>query len=112
VSLAIGAWASLFPHAWVGLFSDDAAVLESGSLYLRTVAPFYAFLAAGMALYFASQGAGQVVRVVLAGTARLLVVVCGSALAVSLAGIFAAVASGLVVIGGLSLAVVARARWR
>lgn len=112
VSLAIGAWASLFPHAWVGLFSDDAAVLESGSLYLRTVAPFYAFLAAGMALYFASQGAGQVVRVVLAGTARLLVVVSGSALAASLAGIFAAVASGLVVIGGLSLAVVARARWR
>jgi Na+-driven multidrug efflux pump len=96
----------------VGLFSDDAAVLESGSLYLRTVAPFYAFLAAGMALYFASQGAGQVVRVVLAGTARLLVVVSGSALAASLSGIFAAVASGLVVIGGLSLAVVARARWR
>jgi putative MATE family efflux protein len=111
VSLAIGAWATAFPQSWIAIFSDDAAVLESGSLYLRTVAPFYAFLAAGMALYFASQGAGQVARVVLAGTVRLLVVVCGSALAGSLFGIFAAVAVGLVVIGALSIGVVARARW-
>jgi putative MATE family efflux protein len=112
VSLAIGAWAALFPHAWVALFSSDPAVLESGSLYLRTVAPFYPLLAAGMALYFASQGAGQMVRVVLAGTARLAVVVCGGALAASLGGIFAAIALGLSVLGGLSIAVVARARWR
>ena len=112
VSLAIGAWVTVFPHSWVALFSSDAAVLESGSLYLRTVAPFYGFLAAGMALYFASQGAGQVVRVVLAGTARLAVVVCGSTLAGSLFGIFAAIAAGLIVIGGLSIGVVARARWR
>ena len=46
VSLAIGAWAAAFPHAWVTLFSADPAVLESGSLYLRTVAPFYPLLAA------------------------------------------------------------------
>ena len=42
------------------------------SLYLRTVAPFYPFLAAGIALYFASQGAGQVAWPVLSGTARLV----------------------------------------
>ena len=49
----------------------DAAVLESGARYLRIVAPFYPLLAAGIALYFASQGAGRVLRPVLAGTARL-----------------------------------------
>jgi putative MATE family efflux protein len=51
ISLAIGITVSVFPLAWVGLFSADAAVLESGSRYLRTVAPFYPLLAAGIALY-------------------------------------------------------------
>ena len=71
ISLAIGPRSTLVPLAWVGLFSSDPAVLESGSLYLRTVAPFYSMLAANIALYFASQGAGKVLRPVLAGTARL-----------------------------------------
>jgi putative MATE family efflux protein len=60
ISLAIGITVTLVPLAWVGLFSSDPAVLESGSRYLRTVAPFYPMLAANIALYFASQGAGKV----------------------------------------------------
>src|ERR1041385_8076071 len=54
ISLAIGLVASLAPLAWVGLFSSDRGVLESGSHYLRAVAPFYPMLAANIALYFAS----------------------------------------------------------
>src|SRR5438876_495832 len=50
VSLAIGVSAALFPAAWVRIFSDDPDVLEIGGLYLRSVAPFYALFAAGMAL--------------------------------------------------------------
>lgn len=111
VSLAIGIVVSIFPQAWVSLFSDDPGVLGGGSLYLRTVAPLYPFLAAGMALYFASQGAGQVVRLVLAGTARLAIVVLGGALAVSLQGIFAVIAAGLAVFGALAIGFVARAKW-
>src|SRR5687767_12258434 len=71
ISLAIGATVSIFPLAWVGLFSDDAAVLASGSAYLRTVAPCYPLLAAGIALYFASQGAGRVLPPMLAGTVQI-----------------------------------------
>lgn len=111
VSLAIGITVSLVPLAWVGLFSTDAAVLESGSSYLRTVAPFYPLLAAGIALYFASQGAGQVLWPVLAGTARLLLVIAGGALFASLQGIFAVIAAAMAAFGLLTIWFVARADW-
>src|SRR5258706_1889840 len=74
VSLAIGATAAIFPQAWVGLFSDDPAVHAAGSLYLRTVGPFFLFLGAGITLYFASQGAGRVLWPMLSRTARLAIV--------------------------------------
>jgi Na+-driven multidrug efflux pump len=111
ICLAIGATAALFPLAWVGLFSSDAAVLDAGSLYLRIVAPFYPFLAASIALYFASQGAGSMLRPVLAGTARLVIVVIGGALAASLAAIFGIVAMGILLSAALMIWFVARARW-
>jgi Na+-driven multidrug efflux pump len=95
----------------VGLFSADPDVLDSGTRYLRTVAPFYPFFGAGIALYFASQGAGRVAWPVLAGTARLAVVIAGGALAASLQGVFAVIAFGIVAFGGLTVLFVARARW-
>ena len=112
ISLAIGVAVSIFPLAWVGLFSSDPAVLESGSLYLRTVAPFYPLLAAGIALYFASQGAGRVLRPVLAGTVRLVLVIAGGALAVSLHGLFIVIAAAMIVFGLLTLGFVATAQWK
>lgn len=111
ISLAIGLFAALLPLAWVGLFSADPAVLESGSRYLRTVAPFYPMLAVNIALYFASQGAGKVLWPVLAGTARLVIVIAGGALAASLQGIFAAIAVALAVSGLLTIWFVARTDW-
>lgn len=111
ISLAIGAAATLAPLAWVSLFSSDPAVLEAGSLYLRTVAPCFPFLAIGIALYFASQGAGKVLWPVLAGTARLAIVVAGGALAASLHGIFGLIALAMVAFGLLTGWFVARARW-
>jgi putative MATE family efflux protein len=111
ISLAIGVTAALFPLGWVGLFSVDAEVLESGARYLRTVAPLYPFFGAGIALYFASQGAGRVVWPVLAGTARLAVVIAGGALVASLQGVFAVIALGMVAFGGLTVLFVARERW-
>ena len=112
ICLAIGATVALFPLAWVGLFSTDAAVLESGTRYLRTVAPFYPLLGAGIALYFASQGAGQVAWPVFAGTVRLAIVLLGGALAASLQGIFAVIALGMVIGGMLTMWFVLRAEWR
>jgi putative MATE family efflux protein len=111
ISLAIGLAAALFPLGWVGLFSVDPDVLDSGTRYLRTVAPLYPFFGAGIALYFASQGAGRVVWPMLAGTARLAVVIAGGALVASLQGVFAVIALGMVVFGGLTVLFVARERW-
>ena len=111
ISLAIGIAAFVFPFAWVGLFSSDPAVLESGTRYLRTVAPFYPMLAANIALYFASQGAGKVLWPVLAGTARLVIVIAGGAAAASLGGIFAVIAVAMAISGLLTIWFVARTPW-
>ena len=115
VCLAIGLAAALLPALWIGLFSDDAAVHEAGALYLRAVAPFYPLFGAGMALYFAAQGAGRVGLPILAGTARLAVVAAGGLAVVwsgaPLAWLFAVIAAGLALFGGLAAAAVHRSRW-
>jgi len=111
ICLAIGGTAALFPHAWVGLFSKDPAVLDAGTIYLRVVGPFYSLLGAGIALYFASQGAGRMFRPVLASTARLAIVLLGGMFAASLAAIFGVVAAGILTSAGLMIWFVARARW-
>jgi len=99
------------PYAWVGLFSDDPGVLASGAAYLRSVAPFYPLLAVSIALYFASQGAGRVLLPVLAGTVRLLIVIAGGVLAVSLGAIYAVIAAAMALSGVLTVVFVARTKW-
>ena len=42
-------------------------MIEAGTAYLRAVGPFYGFFGLGMALYFASQGAGALKWPLLAG---------------------------------------------
>jgi putative MATE family efflux protein len=112
ISLVIGVAVSIFPLAWVGLFSSDAAVLEHGSSYLRTVAPFYPLLAAGIALYFASQGAGRVLRPILAGTVRLAIVIAGGLMVASLQGVFVVIAAAMIAFGALSVWFVASTDWK
>lgn len=73
VTELIGLAAAIFPHAWVGLFSDEPQVLALGALYLRNVAPAYGAIGLGLALYFASQGAKRVLLPVLAGTVRMFI---------------------------------------
>jgi putative MATE family efflux protein len=112
ISLVIAIVASIFPLAWVGLFSDDVAVLENGSSYLRTVAPFYPMLAAGIALYFASQGAGRVLRPILAGTVRLAIVIAGGLMVTSLQGVFVVIAAAMIAFGALTAWFVASTDWK
>lgn len=115
VCLAIGVAVALFPGAWIRLFSADPAVHEAGALYLRVVAPFYPLFGAGMALYFAAQGAGRVGLPILSGTVRLVVVAAGGLLVVAsgaaLGWLFAVIACGLVLFGSLAAAAVYRTRW-
>src|SRR5438093_789603 len=63
----IGLAAALFPGVWMSLFTRDPAVVAAGSAYLRVVGPSYGFFGLGLALYFASQGAGRVVWPVVVG---------------------------------------------
>ncbi|HXR58573.1 MAG TPA: MATE family efflux transporter [Burkholderiales bacterium] len=113
--LVIGATVALLPRLWVSLFSADPAVLEAGSAYLRTVGPFYPFMGMGIALYFASQGAARVGWPVLAGTARLIIVICGGFATVSygapLPALYAVVALGMTVWGATTLYAVRAADW-
>ena len=115
VCLAIGWTVAAYPPLWIRIFSDDAAVLEIGSLYMRVVAPLYPLFGAGVALYFASQGSGQVLMPVLAGTTRLLLVAAGGVLVMQLGGplgaLFGVIALGLGVFGGLTGYAVYKARW-
>jgi Na+-driven multidrug efflux pump len=97
------------------LFSSDPRVIESGSTYLRMVGPFYGFFGLGLALYFASQGAGRLFWPLLAGFLRMLVAIAGGWLVLratgSLAWLFAALALGLVLYGLTVLAAVMSGAW-
>ncbi|MCC6212091.1 MAG: MATE family efflux transporter [Burkholderiales bacterium] len=115
ICLVIGGTVAIHPALWVRIFSEDAAVLEIGSMYMRIVAPLYPVFGAGLALYFASQGAGRMVAPVLAGTVRLAVVVAGGALVMQFGGplsaLFGVVSLGLALLGGLTGYAVYKANW-
>jgi putative MATE family efflux protein len=113
--LAIGLYVALFPLAWASLFSNDPAVLEACSQYLRRVAPFYPFLSIGVALYFASQGAGRMGMPLLAGVLRLLIATIGGFAAVRAGApvtlVFYAIAIAMFVYGSFTGWAVARSDW-
>jgi putative MATE family efflux protein len=115
ISAVIGLGAALFPEAWVRLFSADPGVIDSGSTYLRIVGPFYPLFGLGVALYFASQGSGRVAPLVLAGTARLAIVIAGGAAAVALGAplgaVFGVITLGMLIYGTLSALAVRRTPW-
>jgi Na+-driven multidrug efflux pump len=67
----IGLSAAASPHARLSLFDTDPAMLDAGSRYLYAVGPFYGLFGLGLALYFASQGAGRLLWPVLANLVRL-----------------------------------------
>jgi putative MATE family efflux protein len=117
ITEAIGLAAAAAPHVWLGLFSDDPAVLATGTLYFRTVAPFYGLIGLGMLLYFSGQGAGRVFWPVLAGLARLVIAGLGGWLIVTrfglgLAPLFVAVALSAIAYGGITAIAALLGPWR
>ena len=83
---AIGVGAALRPKAWLGLFGDDPLMIATSADYLRFVGPTYGFFGLGLALYFASQGAGKLAWPLIAGFARLVIAVGGGWLALAATG--------------------------
>jgi putative MATE family efflux protein len=112
---AIGLAAALFPRPWLLLFGSDPAMLETGTQYLRLVGPFYGFFGVGLALYFASQGAGRLLWPVLGNVARLVVAGLGGWLVLrwggGLAGVFAVQGAALVVYGVMIASAIAGGAW-
>jgi putative MATE family efflux protein len=112
---AVGLAAATWPTAWLGLFGDEPAMLDAGSAYLRSVGPAYGFFGLGLALYFASQGAGKLLWPLLAGFLRLSIAVGGGWIALaftgSLGGVFLALAVALVTYGLLLSVAVGSGAW-
>ena len=117
VTATIGLLAAAFPHAWLGLFTADQQAQAVGVTYLLIVGPFYGFFGLGLALYFASQGAGRLGWPLMAGFLRLTVAAAGGWFAGywlgwGLTGIFAAMAAALVVFGLTIAAAIRAGAWR
>lgn len=100
----IGVAAALQPGAWMALFTADPAIQAAGSVYLRIVGGCYGFFGLGLALFFASQGAGRMRWPLVASSVRLAVVALGGWMAVHVAGgppeaLYAVVALSLSALG-------------
>jgi Na+-driven multidrug efflux pump len=112
---AIGLAAALWPHAWLSLFGGEPQMLAYGALYLRIVGPFYGLFGAGLALYFASQGAGKLAWPMVAAVTRVLIAAGGGWIMIVIfgnsAGLFAAVAAALLIFGAINAASVASGAW-
>jgi putative MATE family efflux protein len=111
----IGLCAAAAPRAWLSLFDTAPAMIDAGTSYLHIVGPVYGLFGLGMALYFASQGAGRLLWPFLANMARLLIAAGGGFIALRLSGnlidVFIALAVALAAFGVINAAAVARGAW-
>jgi Na+-driven multidrug efflux pump len=111
----IGVCAAIFPYAWLSLFGTDAAMIDAGSRYLHVVGPAYGLFGLGMALYFASQGAGRLLWPLLANFARLIIAAVGGFVALRVTGnlteVFIALSVALATFGLINAAAVAGGVW-
>jgi putative MATE family efflux protein len=111
----IGIAAALEPRAWLSLFDTAPAMLDAGTRYLQAVGPVYGLFGLGMALYFASQGAGRLLWPFLANMARLIIAAVGGFFALrwtgALTNVFIALAVALAAFGLINAVAVASGAW-
>lgn len=111
---SVGAMVALFPGVFSRIFSADPAVQAATRLYLVIVGPSFAGLGLGMALYFASQGAGRMRVPFMAALARLSLAVGGGwwlSGHFGMAGAFMGVAAALVSYGVIVAAGIRPGLW-
>jgi putative MATE family efflux protein len=112
---AIGLAAAMAPRAWLSLFDTAPDMIDAGTRYLQVVGPAYGLFGLGMALYFASQGAGRLLWPLIANLTRLVIAAAGGYLALrltsSLTGVFAALAVALCAFGLINAAAIAGGSW-
>jgi putative MATE family efflux protein len=111
----IGLAAAAAPRAWLALFDTDPTMLDAGTRYLHAVGPLYGLFGLGMALYFASQGAGRLLWPLLANLTRLAIAAGGGWLALRWSGdlsqVFLALGAALAAFGLINAGAVARGAW-
>jgi acyl dehydratase len=111
----IGVSAAAAPRAWLSLFDTAPEMIDAGTRYLHVVGPAYGLFGLGMALYFASQGAGRLLWPFLANLTRLLIPAIGGYVALrvsgSLTGVFIALAVALCAFGLINAAALAGGSW-
>jgi putative MATE family efflux protein len=111
----VGLVAASMPNAWLSLFDRDPAMLAAGAQYLRVVGPCYGLFGLGMALYFASQGAGRLRWPLMAAVTRFAIAGGGGWLAFRLTHdlvyVFVALAAALAVFGAVNAVAVAAGAW-
>ena len=117
IAAAIGLVVALWPNLWLGLFTANPDALRVGGTYLHIVGPAYGFFGLAMALYFASQGTGEMVWPVAANLTRIVVAGGGSLLALDVlgwgtTGLFFFVAMGIVSFSAILAFSTTRPAWR
>jgi putative MATE family efflux protein len=116
ITSIIGIVAAITPGLWMNLFTHDPAVHRFGADYLVIVGAFYGFYGLGLALFFASQGAGRMFWPLVASLARLVIAALGGWLCLHVlhttaSGIFMVVAISLVVYGVMIAASIKLGGW-
>jgi Na+-driven multidrug efflux pump len=110
---AVGLIAALLARLWMGLFTHDGEIVHIGASYLQITGPIYGLYGLGMALYFATQGFGNVIWTVTANAIRLLVSAVSALIAarwldVGITGVFVGIAAGFCTYAALTCAAVLR----
>ena len=116
VTGSIGLVGAVFPHWWLGLFSTQPEVLTVGTTYLQLVGPTYCCFGLGLALYFASQGAGRLLWPLVAGVVRLVVAAGGGWVASrwwggGLVAVFTAMAVAFVIYAAIVASAIRAGAW-
>ena len=116
IAALIGLVVAIWPELWLGLFTADPHALASGRHYLSIVGPAYGFFGVAMALYFASQGTGEMYWPVAANITRITIAGGGSLLALDqfgwgVSGLYACVALGIVAFSALLAFSTTRRAW-
>jgi putative MATE family efflux protein len=116
IAAVIGIVVAIWPELWLGLFTADPRALASGRHYLSIVGPAYGFFGVAMALYFASQGTGEMYWPVAANLTRITIAGGGSLLALDqfgwgVSGLYACVAVGIIAFSALLAFSTTRRAW-
>ena len=96
---------------------SNIAALDAGRSYFRLVAPFYAFFGLGLALYFASQGAGRMLWPVISSLSRMavalaLALILTTYTGMGVDGIFVAIGCAMLAYGMIIALAIRRSGWR